>query len=115
MADESNAPAAADATQQVEEPTRPADDIAQPAVAEAKPAEGGIIATSGVAEGKCHRLQLTLQKLMWAFNQFPRPTMLRTSLLQKTKTLPTRSPRLRPLVMTQVSWHQAMLHEQPCL
>ncbi|KAF2830996.1 hypothetical protein CC86DRAFT_442879 [Ophiobolus disseminans] len=50
MADESNSPAVADTTKPVEEPTRSEDAVAQPAVAEAKPTEGGIIATEGVAE-----------------------------------------------------------------
>jgi hypothetical protein len=55
MADETSAPAVADITNTVEEPTQSADPIAQPAVAEAKPAEDGAIATSGVAEGTCRR------------------------------------------------------------
>lgn len=55
MADETNAPAAPDVTMSVDEPTRPAEPIAEPAVAEPKPAEGGPVATEGVAEGKCHR------------------------------------------------------------
>jgi hypothetical protein len=43
-----------DTTSTVDMPTRPADAVAEPAVAEAKPAEGGIVATEGVAEGECH-------------------------------------------------------------
>jgi hypothetical protein len=52
MADETNAPAAADVTASIEEPTVPAEAVAEPAVAEAKPDEGGIVATEGVAEGE---------------------------------------------------------------
>lgn len=52
MADEATAPASANATSTVEEPTRPAAAVAEPAVAAAKPAEGGVVATAGVAEGK---------------------------------------------------------------
>lgn len=52
MADQVTAPVHADTAKSVEEPTRSTDAIAEPAVAEAKPAEGGIVATSGVAEGK---------------------------------------------------------------
>jgi hypothetical protein len=48
-----DAPAVADVTTSVEEATRPAEPVAVPAVAEAKPEEDGVIATSGVAEGKC--------------------------------------------------------------
>jgi hypothetical protein len=54
MADEVNAPASADATNTVDMPTRSVDAVAEPAVAEAKPAEDGIVATEGVAEGECH-------------------------------------------------------------
>ncbi|OAL07547.1 hypothetical protein IQ06DRAFT_12271 [Phaeosphaeriaceae sp. SRC1lsM3a] len=50
MADESGAPVVADAPKPVEEPTTSTDAVAEPAVAEAKPAEDGVIATSGVAE-----------------------------------------------------------------
>ncbi|KAJ4372414.1 hypothetical protein N0V83_004188 [Neocucurbitaria cava] len=50
MADEATAPVHTDAAKAVEEPTRSTEAIAEPAVAEAKPAEDGIIATSGVAE-----------------------------------------------------------------
>ncbi|CAO2656959.1 Nn.00g057620.m01.CDS01 [Neocucurbitaria sp. VM-36] len=50
MADQVTAPVHADAAKVVEEPTRSTEAIAEPAVAEAKPAEGGIVATSGVAE-----------------------------------------------------------------
>jgi hypothetical protein len=52
MAEEANVPASVDATSPVEEPTRSPDAVAEPAVAEAKPAEDGVIATSEVAEGK---------------------------------------------------------------
>lgn len=52
MADESGAPVVADVPKPVEETTPSTDAIAEPAVAEAKPAEDGIVATSGVAEGK---------------------------------------------------------------
>ena len=51
MADEVNPPASADAINTTELPTRSTDAVAEPAVAEAKPAEDGVIATSGVAEG----------------------------------------------------------------
>jgi hypothetical protein len=50
MAEEANVPASVDATSPVEEPTRSPDAVAEPAVAEAKPAEDGVIATSEVAE-----------------------------------------------------------------
>lgn len=50
MAEEVNPPVSADTKQTTEEATRPADAVAEPAVAEAKPAEDGVIATSGVAE-----------------------------------------------------------------
>jgi hypothetical protein len=58
MADEANAPVSVDATGTVDMPTRPADAVAEPAVAEAKPAEGGTVATEGVAEGECHSASL---------------------------------------------------------
>lgn len=51
MADEANPPVSADTTNTAELPTRSSDAVAEPAVAEAKPAEDGVIATSGVAEG----------------------------------------------------------------
>jgi hypothetical protein len=51
MAEEANPPVSADTTNNVEEPTRSTDAVAEPAVAEAKPAEDGVVATSGVAEG----------------------------------------------------------------
>jgi hypothetical protein len=63
MADETNAPAVADATKSIEEPAPSTDAIAEPAVAEAKPAEGGIVATSGVAEGKSHHAHVVQTKL----------------------------------------------------
>ncbi|KAH7399531.1 hypothetical protein BKA66DRAFT_166898 [Pyrenochaeta sp. MPI-SDFR-AT-0127] len=50
MADEATAPAPVNATNSLEEQTRPADAIAEPAIAAAKSAEGGVVATSGVAE-----------------------------------------------------------------
>ncbi|KAI4631519.1 uncharacterized protein J4E87_002224 [Alternaria ethzedia] len=50
MADEANPPVSADTTNTAELPTRSSDAVAEPAVAEAKPAEDGVIATSGVAE-----------------------------------------------------------------
>lgn len=53
MADEVTAPANTAAAIPVEETTGAADAVAQPVVAEAKPAEGGVVATSGVAEGNC--------------------------------------------------------------
>lgn len=53
MAEEANAQVSADATKTVDESTRPAEAIAEPVVAEAKPGEGGVVATSGVTEGKC--------------------------------------------------------------
>jgi hypothetical protein len=52
MADETNAPAATDAPAAIEEPTVSAEPVAEPAVAEAKSGEDGIIATEGVAEGE---------------------------------------------------------------
>jgi hypothetical protein len=52
MADEPTAPTVADATKSVEEVNISDDAVAAPAVAEATPAEGGSIATEGVAEGK---------------------------------------------------------------
>jgi hypothetical protein len=52
MADVVDAPAPAATTNNVEEPTQSTDVVAEPAVAEAKPAEGGVVATSGVAEGR---------------------------------------------------------------
>jgi hypothetical protein len=56
MADEVSPPVSADATNTTELPTRSTDAVAEPAVAEAKPAEdGAVVATSGVAEGKCPR------------------------------------------------------------
>jgi hypothetical protein len=58
MADESNAPTVTDVTKAVEESTLSVKPVAAPAVAEAKPAEGGVIATEGVAEGKCYRAQI---------------------------------------------------------
>jgi hypothetical protein len=51
MAEETNTPAVADVSKPTEEPTSSTDAVAEPAVAEAKPAEDGIIATEGVAEG----------------------------------------------------------------
>ncbi|CAN9113994.1 unnamed protein product [Alternaria alternata] len=50
MAEEANPPVSADTTNTVDEPTRSTDAVAEPAVAEAKPAEDGVVATSGVAE-----------------------------------------------------------------
>lgn len=50
MADESGAPVVADPPKPVEEPTPSTDAVAEPAVAEAQPAEDGVVATSGVAE-----------------------------------------------------------------
>jgi hypothetical protein len=52
MADETNAPAVADATTSIDDSMLPAEAVAQPAVAEAMPNEGGTIATEGVAEGE---------------------------------------------------------------
>jgi len=57
MADESNAPAIADAPKPVELPERAAEPVAEPAVAEAKPAEGGPVAIEAVAEGMCQSAQ----------------------------------------------------------
>ncbi|KAH7076495.1 hypothetical protein BKA63DRAFT_564884 [Paraphoma chrysanthemicola] len=45
-----DAPTVVDATTSVEETTRVAEPVAEPAVAQAKPAEDGVIATEGVAE-----------------------------------------------------------------
>jgi hypothetical protein len=53
MAEEASAHVSADATKPIEEPTRPAEATAEPVVAEAKPGEGRVVATSGVTEGKC--------------------------------------------------------------
>jgi hypothetical protein len=61
MAEEANPTVSADTTNSVEKPTRSTDAIAEPAVAEAKPAEDGVIATSGVAEGN-HLLARKLSK-----------------------------------------------------
>ena len=59
MADEATAPVATETTTSTEIPTRPADAVAEPAVAEAKPSEGdAVIATEGVAEGKGQRALL---------------------------------------------------------
>lgn len=49
MADEVKPLVAADAAKAIEEPTRPADAAAETGVAEAKPADGGDVATSGEA------------------------------------------------------------------
>jgi hypothetical protein len=103
MADETIAPAVADTTTSVEEPTRPTDAIAEPAVAEAKPDEGGIIATEGVAEGVYCRVQSYTEEANESVDQFPRPTTLRKSLPRKKTILPTRSQKPKRLVMTQVS------------
>lgn len=51
MAEEASAPVSVDAAKTIEEPTRATDAVAEPAVAEAKPAEDGVVATSGVAQG----------------------------------------------------------------
>lgn len=51
MAEEANPSVSVGATTSVEETTRPSDAIAEPAVAEAKPAEDGVVATAGVTEG----------------------------------------------------------------
>lgn len=53
MADEPNTSAVVDATKPVEEPVPASNAIAEPAVAESKPTESGVIATEGVAEGEC--------------------------------------------------------------
>jgi hypothetical protein len=53
MADEVTPPVSADASNTTEVATRSKDAVAEPAVAEAKSAEDGVVATSGVAEGKC--------------------------------------------------------------
>ncbi|KAF1946205.1 PWWP domain-containing protein [Clathrospora elynae] len=50
MAEEANAPVSTDAAKGFEEPTRSADAVAEPAVAEAQPAEDGVVATSDAAE-----------------------------------------------------------------
>ncbi|CBX95630.1 hypothetical protein IAQ61_004455 [Plenodomus lingam] len=50
MAEEVSAPVSADATKTLEETTRSEGAIAEPAVAEARPDEGGVVATSGVTE-----------------------------------------------------------------
>lgn len=52
MAEEAKSPVPVDATNNTEEATRSTDGVAQPAVAEAKPTDDGVVATSGVAEGK---------------------------------------------------------------
>jgi hypothetical protein len=51
MAEEANPPVTTDTTNKVDESTRSIAAVAEPAVAEAKPAEDGVVATSGVAEG----------------------------------------------------------------
>jgi hypothetical protein len=103
MADETIAPAVADIAESVEEPTPSADAVAQPAVAEAKPAEDGIVATSGVAEGKFHVARSCIDKANALVAQFPRPTTHRKNLSQIKVTLLAPRQRLRRLVMTQVS------------
>ncbi|XP_014558455.1 hypothetical protein COCVIDRAFT_94412 [Bipolaris victoriae FI3] len=50
MAEEAKSPVPVDATNNTEEATRSTDGVAQPAVAEAKPTDDGVVATSGVAE-----------------------------------------------------------------
>ncbi|EUC47668.1 hypothetical protein COCMIDRAFT_3460 [Bipolaris oryzae ATCC 44560] len=50
MAEEAKSPVPVDATNTTEEATRSTDGVAQPAVAEANPADDGVVATSGVAE-----------------------------------------------------------------
>jgi hypothetical protein len=52
MAEEAKSPVSVGATNTTEEVTRSTDAVAQPAVAEAKSAEDGVEATSGIAEGK---------------------------------------------------------------
>lgn len=52
MAEEAKSPVPVDATNITGEATRSTDAVAQPAVAEANPADDGVVATSGVAEGK---------------------------------------------------------------
>jgi hypothetical protein len=90
MADEVNPPVSADATNTAEETTRSMDAVAEPAVAEAKPAEDGVVATLGVAEGKCP-LAIIWPLITNAFvNQFPRTTLLRTTPLQRRTSLRTR-------------------------
>jgi hypothetical protein len=103
MADEASAPAVADITNTAEETTASADAIAQPAVTEAKPAEDGAIATSGVAEGKCRRARRCVREANATINQSQRPTMLKKSPLRKRRAPPMRKQRLKRQVMTQVS------------
>jgi hypothetical protein len=90
MADETSASAVADVTKTVEEPTQSVDAIAQPAVAEAKPAEHGAIATSGVAEGKSYRARGCTDDADATAHQFQRPTMLKKSPPQRRRAPPMR-------------------------
>jgi hypothetical protein len=103
MADETTAPAVADVTESVEKPTPSTDAVAQPAVAEAKPAEDGIVATSGVAEGKSCATSSCTDKADASVAQFPRPTTHKKKLLQIRVMLPAPRQRLKRLAMTQVS------------
>jgi hypothetical protein len=103
MADETSAPAVADITNTVEEPTQSADPIAQPAVAEAKPAEDGAIATSGVAEGTCRRARRWMGEANATVTQSQRPTTVKKSPLRRRMAPSMRNQRLKRLVMTQVS------------
>jgi hypothetical protein len=112
MADETIASAVANVTESVEEPTPSTDAIAQPAVAEASPAEDGVVATSGVAEGKPYFARSCMDKANALVAQFPRPTTHRKKLPRNKIALP--APRQRPerLAMTQVS---QIRHHPLCL
>jgi hypothetical protein len=103
MADEGSAPAVADITNTAGETIVSADAVAQPAVAEAKPAEDGAIATSSVAEGKCRRARRCVREANATINQSQRPTMLKKSPLRRRRAPPMRKQRLKRRAMTQVS------------
>jgi hypothetical protein len=109
MAEETNAPVVADASKPTEEPTPSTDAIAEPAVAEAKPGEDGVIATEGVAEGKYLATTSCTKEANAVINQFPRQRRPRKSLPRKKRPLPARSQRLLRPVMTQVSQNHASL------
>lgn len=51
MAEEVSAPVSVDATNTLDEPTRSESAVAEPAVAEAKPADDEIVPTADVTEG----------------------------------------------------------------
>lgn len=106
MAEETNAPAVADAPKLVEETIPATDAVAEPAVTEAKPAEEGIVATEGVAEGMRLTAVHHVYEANATMNQFSRLTTHKKMPPRKRRALPARNQRLRRLVMTQVSQSQ---------